>query len=68
MENKMKTYFSKDSSYGDATDLIVIDTSDWSDDDWRVVDCGSDIYGNALKMLASKGKLNQVFIYDSGDK
>ncbi len=64
----MKTYFSKDSSYGDATDLIIIDTSDWSDQDWSEVDCGSDIYGNALKMLAKKGKLNQVYVYDSGDK
>lgn len=62
----MKTYFSKDSSYGDATDLIIIDTSEWTDEDWREVDSGSDIYGNALKMLVKKEKLNQVFIYDSG--
>lgn len=63
----MKTFFSKDSSYGDATDLLIVDTSDWTDEDWEEVDCGSDIYGNALKLLAKKGLLGQVVTVNEVD-
>ena len=31
------TYFAGDGSYGDAESLIIIDTSDWTDDDWDMV-------------------------------
>lgn len=31
------TYFATDGSYGDADDILVIDTSDWSDDEWDAV-------------------------------
>ena len=52
-----KTFFSKDSSYGDATDLVIIDTKDWTEEDRDYVDDGtSDIYGNALRWLDKKGK------------
>jgi len=56
----MKTFFSKDSSYGDATDLVIVDTSDWTDEDWDEVDSGSDIYGNALRMVEKKRSLGHV--------
>lgn len=32
------TYFAADGSYGDAAGLVVIDTSDWDQDDWDHVD------------------------------
>ena len=32
------TYFAADGSYGDAAGLVVIDTSDWDQDDWDHID------------------------------
>lgn len=32
-----KTYFATDGSYGDAKDLIVLDTSSWDDETWDIV-------------------------------
>ena len=29
------TYFAEDGSYGTADNLTVVDTSEWSDDDWN---------------------------------
>lgn len=31
------TYFAADGSYGDAEHLILLDTSDWSDEKWEEV-------------------------------
>lgn len=31
------TYFATDGSYGDEDNLIVLDTSDWSDEKWELV-------------------------------
>ena len=38
----METYFAQDGSYGDAADMVVIDTSDWNDDDWNEIEWASD--------------------------
>jgi hypothetical protein len=52
-----KTFFSKDGSYGDAAGLIVIDTTNWTIEDWNYVNDGiNDIYGNALRWLDKKDK------------
>lgn len=32
------TYFAADGSFGDAAGLVVIDTSDWDQDDWDHID------------------------------
>lgn len=37
-----KTYFAKDGSFGAADGLIVIDTSEWTQDDWDAVESGTD--------------------------
>jgi hypothetical protein len=31
----MKHYFSADGNYGDASDCVVVDTSDFTDSDWE---------------------------------
>lgn len=36
-------FFSTDGSYGDATDILVVDTSNWTDEDWRDIDDASDM-------------------------
>lgn len=35
-------YFSEDGSYGDATDILVVDTSKWTREDWRDINDASD--------------------------
>ena len=35
-----KSYFTPDGTYGDATDVAVIDTTNWTESDWeRVEEC-----------------------------
>jgi len=41
MENKL-TYFTSDGNYGDAKDVTVIDTSEWSETDWAHVESERD--------------------------
>lgn len=36
------TYFAADGSYGDATDITIVDTSDWTQTDWDHVEAASD--------------------------
>jgi len=35
-------YFAKDGNYGDATDLVLIDASNWENLDFRILDEASD--------------------------
>ena len=32
-----KAYFAKDGSFGDASEIEIIDVSNWTDDDWNEV-------------------------------
>ena len=38
----MGLYFAKDGNYGDATDLVLIDTSEWESLDFRILDEAGD--------------------------
>lgn len=44
------TYFAKDGNYGDAAGLTVVDTTDWTDDDFQMLDYVSD----DLRVLAAQ--------------
>ena len=37
-----KTFFAMDGSYGDATEMIIVDTSMWTGDDWQEVENATD--------------------------
>lgn len=39
----MKIYFAKDGNYGDATDLVLIDSHWFSEEDWEVIEQASDM-------------------------
>ena len=41
-------YFAADGSYGNAEDIIIVDTADWSDDMWEAVDMSSDARRHAV--------------------
>lgn len=34
-----KHYFAADGNYGSAEGLVVVDTSDWTEEEWEVIDC-----------------------------
>lgn len=36
------TYFAVDGSYGNGVDILVVDTSSWTEEDWNAVDEASD--------------------------
>lgn len=37
-----RTYFAEDGNYGDASTLAIVDTSEWTDEDWERLDEESD--------------------------
>lgn len=36
-------FFSNDGSYGDAEDILIVNTDQWSEEDWRDIDDASDM-------------------------
>lgn len=42
--DKNYTYFAVDGSYGDANNILVVDTTDWTEDDWNKVAEAGDNY------------------------
>jgi len=38
----MATYFAKDGSYGDASGLVIVDTSKWTMETWQMIHETSD--------------------------
>jgi len=36
------TYFAADGNYGEADELVVVDTTLWSDEDWNEIEEASD--------------------------
>jgi hypothetical protein len=61
MENKKEKvmhYFASDGSYGDAEKLIIVDTSEWTEEDWQEIDMAgdSDRAVVAYAIAKSKGK------------
>ena len=37
-KNEDMIYFAADGSYGDAAGLIIIDTSEWNEEEWAIID------------------------------
>lgn len=35
-------YFAMDGNYGEAEKIVIVDTSDWDDDDWAAVEYARD--------------------------
>lgn len=34
----MNTYFAEDGAYGNASGMVIIDTEDWTVEDWDLID------------------------------
>lgn len=51
----MNTYFAYDGNYGDADELVVLDTTFFTDEDWDYLEKLPDsTRGNAAKIIAHK--------------
>lgn len=67
------SYFAGDGSYGEADDLVVLDTADWTADDWQEIGEASDWERPALAENIRRRhghKPFQVWFrdYESGDR
>jgi len=47
------TYFAADGNYGNATDLVVVDTEDFTELDWQAIDEAGDSERNEVALLIS---------------
>lgn len=36
-------YFSSDGSYGTADEMTILDTEDWTDEDWELIEFSTDM-------------------------
>lgn len=41
-ETKVLHYFALDGNYGNADGIVIVDTSDWSEDDWSAIEMAGD--------------------------
>jgi hypothetical protein len=51
----MATYFASDGSYGDATGLVVVDTSKWTEEQWQMIEETSDGF-RAVRAMEESGR------------
>lgn len=51
----MDYYFAQDGSYGVATDLVLVDTTDWSEDDWQLIEFSTDSERASIAQRLSEG-------------
>lgn len=61
------TYFATDGNYGDAAGLTVVDTSDWGDSDFEMLDHVSDdrriLAAQTISEWIEKGRTNEYDEY-----
>lgn len=43
MDYAGRHYFALDGSYGDATEMLIVDTSSWTENDWQYVSEGDEM-------------------------
>lgn len=54
-------FFSNDGSYGDSDDILIVETDDWSEDDWRDIQDASDMTRLAIaREIAEKHRDKRV--------
>lgn len=50
-------YFAADGNYGDATDLVIVQTSDWTTEDWDIImDCNDTDRKKVAESIANAKK------------
>lgn len=60
------TYFDKDGTFGDAEDLIFVDTSNFSESEWSELGCISNVQEAAIAMAKSRNASVFSISYEEG--
>lgn len=47
----MEHYFAQDGNFGDATELIIVDTTNWTEADWEMIE---DAYDGERATIAER--------------
>ena len=62
------TYFDKDGSYGDAKDLIFVETSSFSESEWFELGCIDCVQEGAIAIAKSRNALIFSIAYEQDEK
>ena len=53
-------YFAEDGNYGSADGLVIVDTSDWTEDEWEIIDGALDCDRPIIARSLSKTDPDQL--------
>ena len=60
------TYFDKDGAFGDAEDLIFVDTANFSESEWFELGCISEVHEAAIAIAKSRNASVFSISYEEG--
>ena len=60
------TFFDKDGTFGDAEDLIFVDTSNFSENEWFELGCISNVQEGAMAIAKSRNASVFSISYEEG--
>jgi hypothetical protein len=61
----MNHYFATDGNYGNAENLIIIDTTDWTEDEWDIIDQSPENDRTKIAQQLSQGQNeNQLSLFE----
>jgi hypothetical protein len=60
------TYFDKDGNFGDAEDLIFVDTSNFSESEWFELQCVGEVHDAAIAIAKSRNASVFSISYEEG--
>lgn len=67
------TYFAIDGNYGDADGIVIVETSEWSEDDWSAIEMAGDAdrasvaYALAKSDEQQRAEIHQAVMEDDLD-
>lgn len=65
----MTTYFASDGNFGDAEGMVMVDTTDWTEEEWEIIENAreSDRAEIASQLSTPKNE-NQLSLFDEDDE
>ena len=61
----MIAYFATDGNYGNAEDLVKVDTTDWTEEEWEIIENTRECDRPAIAVqLATQENENQLSLFD----
>ena len=61
----MNHYFATDGNYGNAENLVIIDTADWTEDEWDIIEQSPENDRTKIAQQLSQGQTeNQLSLFE----